>query len=194
MRAAIRERTAGLGIEKSKVTADYIAQKEKTARDGGPPGAQTNPDQFGGLDLTQISTVKQTTSDWDEELPTMFYDAADDLTKEEQEEVDPVMLKNPIEQGLNELSNAKWPDSISALREVVLMLAVIAMSTFLVTNWDTILRTTYTSLGFIPTADDITNYASRFDGLDLPSGWTDGMSDGDVQSYSDTVAGSMPGL
>lgn len=198
MRAAIRERTAGLGIEKSKVTAEYIAQKEQKAREGGPPGvaAQNDPNAFGGLDLSQISKVAQTTSDWDENLPTMFYDPEDDLSKEEQEEVDPVMLKNPIEQGWNELSNAKWPDPVSALREVALMLLIIALSTVVVTQWDTLLRTVYTGFGFIPTAEDIANYASRFDGLDLPDGWTSGMTDVDVQSYSDTIStgGGMPDL
>jgi len=198
MRAAIRERAAGMGIEKSKVTADYIARKEKTAREGGPPGTQTDPNSFGGLDLSQISQVKQTTTEWDEDMPTMFYDAADDLSKEEQEEVDPVMLKNPIEQGLNELANAKWPDPLSALREVVLMFLIVALSTVLITTWDSVLRGTYTGFGFIPTAEEIANYASRFDGLDLPDGWTSGMTDVDVQTYSDTIStttsGSVSGM
>ena len=190
MRAAIRERTAGLGIEKSKVTADYIAQRERRAREAGPPGAQQDENSFGGLDLTKISQVKQTTSDWDENMPTMFYDPEDDLSKEEQEEVDPIMTKNPIEQGLYELSQSKWPDAFSALREVVLMFVIIGISTLVVTSWDTILRTVYTNFGFIPTAEDIANYASRFDGLDLPDGWTSGMTDVDVQTYSDTLSNS----
>ena len=199
MRAAIRERTAGLGLEKSKVTADYIARKEKSAREGGPPGAaaQNDSNMFGGLDLSQISQVKQTTSDWDEDMPTMLYNPEDDLSREEQEEVDPVMLKNPVEQGLNELANAKWPDPLGALQRVALMFLIIILSTIVVTEWDTILRSVYTGLGFIPTADDIANYATRFDGLDLPDGWTSGMTDVDVQSYSDTLsnnAGSISGM
>lgn len=202
IRAAIRERTAGLGIEKSKVTAEYIAQKERSAREAGPPGvaAQNDPNSFGGLDLSKISEVKQTTSDWDEDMPSMFYDPEDDLSKEEQEEVDPVMLKNPIEQGLNELNGAKWPNPLSALREVAIMAVVIALSALVVLSWDTFLRQLYTGFGFIPTADEITNYASRFDGLDLPDGWTGGMSDVDVQTYSDALAtptsggSSMPEL
>lgn len=192
MRAAIRERTAGLGIEKSKVTAEYIAQRERSAKEAGPPGvaAQNDPNAFGGLDLSQISDRKQTTSSWDEDMPSMFYDPEDDLSKEEQEEVDPVMLKNPIEQGLNELANAKWPDMFSALREVAIMFVVIAFTTVIITSWDTLLRGVYTGFGFIPTADDIANYASRFDGLDLPDGWTGGMSDVDVQTYGDTISSS----
>ena len=39
---------------------------------------------------------------------------------------------------------------------------------------------------------NVANYAARFDGLDLPTGWTNGMSDVDVQAYSDTVVKSTP--
>lgn len=202
MRAAIRERTKGLGLEKSKVTADYIAQRERAALEAGPPGVarQNDPNAFGGLDLSQISQMKTKTktSEWNEDMPSMFYDPEDDLSKEEQEEVDPMMLKNPIEQGISELSNAKWPDALSALREVALMFVVIAFSTLIIISWDTVLRNLYTSFGFIPTPEDVANYASRFDGLDLPDGWTSGMTDVDVQQYGDTIstnsAGGMPDL
>ena len=196
LRAKIKERTQNLGIEKSKVTADYIASREKAALEAGPPGAQKDANMFGGLDLSQISQVKEAASgsDWDESMPTMFYDPEKDLSKEEQEEVDPIMLKNPIEQAWNELSQSKWPDPLSALREVAIMFVIIAFSTLIVTSWDTVLRSIYTGVGFIPTPDEIANYASRFDGLDLPTGWTSGMTDVDVQSYSDTIntnAGSI---
>jgi hypothetical protein len=144
--------------------------------------------------LSQISQVKQTTSDWDEDLPTMLYNPEDDLSREEQEEVDPVMLKNPIEQGWSELASAKWPDPLAALQRVAIMFLVIFLSTIVVTQWDNVLRSVYTGFGFIPTADDIANYASRFDGLDLPNGWTSGMSDVDVQSYSDTVSGGATSI
>lgn len=190
LRAKIRERTQGLGLEKSKVTAEYIAQREKTARQaGGPPGTQQDANMFGGLDLSQISQVKEASKgqDWDESMPTMFYDPDADLSKEEREEVDPVMLKNPIEQAWNELSQSKWPDPLSALREVAIMFLIIGISTVIITQWDGILRSIYTGLGFIPTSEDIANYANRFDGLDLPDGWTSGMTDVDVQSYSDTI-------
>lgn len=192
MRAAIRDRTAGLGLEKSKVTADYIAEKTKKAMSAGPPGvaAKENPDSFGGLDLSKISQFKDEASkrsQWSEDMPSMFYDPDEELTKDEMEEVDPVMLQNPIQQALNEFNNTKWPDWASALREVGLMLLIIALSGVLIIGWDKVLRGIYTSVGFIPTKEELMNYANKFDGLDLPSGWTDNMNDADVQSFQDTV-------
>lgn len=189
LRAKIKERTENLGIEKSKVTADYIASREKAAMEGGPPGGQQDTNMFGGLDLSQISQVKEAArSDWDESMPTMFYDPEAELSREEQEEADPTMLKNPIEQAWTELSESKWPDPLAALREVAVMFLVIGLSCFIVTSWDTVLRNLYTGFGFIPTKEDIANYASRFDGLDLPDGWTSGMTDVDVTSYGDTIS------
>ena len=140
-------------------------------------------------------------SDWDEDLPTILYNPEDDLSQEEMEEVDPLMTKNPFEQAWGEIKISKWPKPLNALLEVVVTLVVIAATTYLVTNWDATLRDMYTNrLLFIPTTEEIANYASRFDGLDLPEGWTSGMSDVDVQSYQDTISnnaaggGGMPGL
>ena len=43
------------------------------------------------------------------------------------------------------------------------------------------------------------NYAQRFDGLDLPEGWMDGMNEGDMATLADQVntapvSGSLPDL
>jgi hypothetical protein len=198
MRAAIRARTANLGIEKSKVSAEYIQQKQKMAISAGSARAaaeQTSSNTFAGLDLSQISdgSVKRrppTNSLWDsdDETPSMFFDAEERLTEQEREEVDPLIKKGIIEQGLNELQNAKWPDWSSALREVVLMFVVIAFTGALIIGWDKVLRFTYTDiLHFIPSEDELANYASRFDGLDLPKGWTDNMNEADVQNLAGKV-------
>jgi hypothetical protein len=199
MRAAIRARTANLGIEKSKISADYIQQKQKMAMSAGGARAaaeQTAGDTFAGLDLSQISdgsTVRRrppTNSLWDndEDTPSMFFDPEERLSEQEREEVDPLIKKSIIEQGLNELKNAKWPDWASALREVVLMFAVIALTGALIIGWDKVLRYTYTDiLHFIPSENELANYASRFDGLDLPKGWTDNMNEADVQRLAEKV-------
>lgn len=185
MRAAIRARTADLGIEKSKVSADYIRNRQEKAIQAGP--GNTDADTFAGVDLSKISSTPKKSSEWNEEMPSMFYDPEDEMSKEEQEEVDPVMKLSILDQGLNEYNNAKWPDWGSALREVGVLLAVVALSALLIIGWDKLLRVIYTSVGFIPTKEEIANYASRFDGLDLPKGWTNNMSEQDVASFSDTV-------
>jgi len=198
MRAAIRARTADLGIEKSKVSAEYIAQQKQKAMAAGSAAeanSANSADTFAGLDLSKISSVPdKKRSDWSEDMPSMFYDPEDELSKEEQEEADPTMKLNPIEQGLTEFKAAKWPDTGSALREVGLMIFVVLLSAVLIIGWDQLLRNIYTTAGFIPSKEDLANYASRFDGLDLPSGWTDNMSDQDVATMAETVKTNLPEL
>lgn len=191
MRAAIRERTKNMGLEKSKVSADYIAARQQAAQGAGSAAAADQmargESTFAGLDLSKISGTKDRKDTWNEDLPTMFYEPEDEMTLEEQEEVDPLLKAGWIEQFKSELSNAKWPSAAAAAREVVIILVVIAVTAFLLIGWDKILREIYTSVGFIPTMEDVQNYAKRFDGLDLPSGWTNNMNEQDVQSFSETI-------
>jgi hypothetical protein len=205
MRAAIRARTAEMGIEKSKVSAEYIQQRQNMALSAGSAKAaaeQTSQSTFAGLDLSQISdgtqarrsksTASSIWGDDDEDTPSMFYDPEDKLSEEERAEIDPLLKKGLIEQGLNELRNAKWPDWASALREVALMVVVIAFTGALIIGWDKVLRFLYTDvLHFIPTKAELANYAARFDGLDLPKGWTDNMSERDVVRFADTVSTTL---
>ena len=209
MRAAIRERTSTLGIEKSQVSADFIQARERAAVAGGSAAAANEQaagsgDMFGGIDLSKITADGRNAAqpagkqDWDEDMPTMFYDPDQELTAEEQQEVDPIMTKNILQQGWSELKNAKWPDFASAGREVVVMGVVVAFSALLIVGGDNLLRAVYTSAGFIPTPEELANYASRFDGLDLPDGWTDNMNENDMAALTDKVGGSdgtdLPGL
>lgn len=201
MREAIRARTASMGLEKSKVSADYIAQRQQQAVGMGSAAAaneSNNADSFGGLDLSQISTVKAVSQqksgalwgDQEEDVPSMFYDPEDELSAEERAEIDPMGQKGFLDQALNELQNAKWPDPASALREVGLMIVVVAVTGALIIGWDKLLRGVYTDvLHFIPSQADLANYVNRFDGLDLPAGWTDNMNDADISAFSDTVVG-----
>jgi preprotein translocase subunit SecE len=158
---------------------------------------------FGGLDLSKISTERVPSKaatknglwlDKEEEMPSMFYDPEDELSLEERAEVDPIGQKSFVEQGLNELRNAKWPTPIAALREVALMIVIVAITGALIIGWDKLLRTVYTDvLHFIPSKQDLANYMNRFDGLELPNGWTNNMNDDDVASFSDKIATAIPG-
>lgn len=206
MREAIRARTASMGIEKSKVSADYIAQRQQEAMSAGSAKAAdeatSGDSMFGGLDLSQISTTKVPSKaatknglwlDNEEEMPSMFYDPEDELSMEERAEVDPVGQKSFVEQGLNELQNAKWPSPMAALREVALMIVIIALTGALIIGWDKVIRTLYTDiLHFIPSKQDLANYMNRFDGLELPTGWTDNMNDDDVASFSEKITNVIP--
>jgi len=199
MRAAIRARAANMNIEKSQETADYIAQKEEEARLAGPPGAQQDSNSFGGLDLSQISDtkMKNTASEWNEEMPSVLFDPADEMTEEEREEADPLMVKGPVDQATYEIQQTNWPTPLAALREVVIMLSVIAFTAVFIVGLDNLLKDFYTNTaGFIPSKESLANYAARFDGLDLPQGWMDNMNEQDIQQFSEKVngGGGLPGL
>jgi len=215
VRAAIRARTSDLGIEKSKVSADYIKKKEQQAVAAGSAraAAEQNRDMmFGGLDLSQIRTEAPPPSrssnspfaDEDGEVPAMFYDPEEELTEEEREEADPIGAKSIPEQFIYEFQQTKWPGPGSALREVGVMFIVVAITGALIIGWDGALREFYTDvLNFIPSKEDMANYADRFEGLELPAGWTDNMSESDVASFTEQVgsvgqsigsSGGMPDL
>lgn len=167
--------------------------KEQAARNAGPGGGQNN-DIFGGLDLSQISDTKLKqngkTTDWNEDVPTMFYDPQKEMTKEEQEEADPLMTKSFVEQYTYELSQSKFPTPVEALRQVGIMIVVVIFATGLIYIWDNVLREIYTTVGFVPSEQDLANYARRFEGLDLPQSWADGLDTTKLlpQLSSDTAA------
>ena len=173
--------------------------KEEAARAAGPPGSQVDSNIFGGLDLSQISDtkLKETgTTDWDDDMPSMFYDPDKDLSKEEQEEVDPLMTKSFVEQFVFEISQSTFPSPLEALRQVGIMIVVVLFATVVVYLWDGLLREIYTYVGFVPSEEDLANYALRFDGLDLPEGWVDNLdaAASNVQPLSDTASSNLPDL
>ncbi|GKY97839.1 hypothetical protein MPSEU_000742000 [Mayamaea pseudoterrestris] len=195
MRASIQARAAKLGIEKSQATADYIAQKREEAIKAGPRAA--NEESFGGLDLSKISataTESKSSSNWDESMPTMFYDPEDEMTQEEKEEADPLMKENPVEQATYELSQGVWPSLGSALLQVFFMVLAVVLSTLAVTAWDDLLRQFYTNIGFIPTKEAVADYASRFENLDLPKQWLQNINEQDVASLTETMSSAAAKL
>jgi len=125
MRAAIRARAQDLGVEKSKVSQQYIEEAAKRA-------AQSQGDSRpGGLDLSQISSGNEPgskTDKWDDSLPTMLYDPADELTEEEQAQADVVGELPIFEQAMTEIKASKWPDLPTVIREVAVMFVVVAFT------------------------------------------------------------------
>jgi len=198
MRAAVRARTANLGIEKSKVTAEYVQKRQQQAMEAGSAQQDRERQQqnvFGGVDLSQIRSTSDNVKNrgqWDEDLPTMFYDPEEEMTMEERQQVDPVMTKNILEQAMNELRSAKWPNFAAAGREVVIMAIVVVFSMIIIIGSDNLLRSLYTAMGFIPSPEDLANYATRFDGLDLPSGWMNNMNEQDVAKLAEQVNVIVP--
>lgn len=152
MRAAIRERTLKMGLEKSVISKELIKEAAVEAARKGE-----------SLDLSQIrGNIPQN-------MPSMLYDPEDEMTQEERIQVDPVSQLSLLKQAENELSNAKWPKFGNALREVVIMFLVVGVTAAIIIFWDKFLRDFYTSNGLIPSSEDI---KMRFEGLELPEGWT----------------------
>lgn len=187
MREAIRARADDLGVEKSKISQQYFEEARKRAEMN---AANNRP---GGLDLSQISSGNEPKSQkqqWDEELPSMLYDPTDELTEEERKEADPVGQMQIWEQVITELKSAKWPDFLSALREVAVMFAVVAISGVIIIGWDKTLRSVYTDLGMIPRSEDI---PGQMAGLDLPEGFTNGMNEEDLAKMAEEMNSKTPG-
>jgi hypothetical protein len=176
VREAIRQRTEALGIEKATMSLEAIKQAEERAKQGIANG----PNQ--GLDLSRISTVGPSSEQDDK--PSMLYDPASEMTEEEMKEADPTGQLPIPEQVAIEWGGATWPTVGAALKEVALLVAIVAFTGGLIIGWDNVLRDLYTNLNFIPRAEDIMNGSEN---MVLPEGWTNGMSEEDFMKFQDEV-------
>eukprot|EP00544_Gedaniella_sp_CCMP2646_P012833 CAMPEP_0202491514 /NCGR_PEP_ID=MMETSP1361-20130828/8549_1 /ASSEMBLY_ACC=CAM_ASM_000849 /TAXON_ID=210615 /ORGANISM="Staurosira complex sp., Strain CCMP2646" /LENGTH=321 /DNA_ID=CAMNT_0049121575 /DNA_START=110 /DNA_END=1075 /DNA_ORIENTATION=+ len=168
MRQAIRDKTKEMGLEKSVLSKQVIQQASARAMRGESPNLNSN----NALDLTKIR------GNIPDNMPTVLYDPEDEMSSQERMEVDPVGQTSIFNQFQNELSNAKWPTMGAVFREVAIMIVVVAATAALIILWDAFLRDFYTNeLHFIPTKEELN---TRFEGLELPEGWTNMMADDDV--------------
>eukprot|EP00980_Cylindrotheca_fusiformis_P026300 scaffold15772_cov162-Cylindrotheca_fusiformis.AAC.2 len=183
VRDAIRQRTQSLGIEKSKISMEAIQAAEERAKSG---AANSGESSFQQLDLSKITSDSPRGKG--DNVPAMFFDAEEELTEEEMAEADPDGQLSLKDQALKEIGAATWPTPVSALKEVVLLIAVVAFTAALIINWDNFLRELYTSIGLIPSEDDLMKGAES---LVLPEGWTNGMSEEDLMNFQDEVGKSV---
>jgi len=134
------------------------------------------------LDLSQISQTRPRGQD--EDVPDIFYEPESEMTPEEMKEADPLGEQPLLDQAMKELAETIWPTPISALKEVVILVAVIAGTAALIIGWDNLLRDFYTNVGLIPGPEDLKTGAEN---MVLPDGWTDGMSEDDFMKFQDEV-------
>lgn len=144
---------------------------------GGNAGETTSPI----LDLSQISS---TAPRGQEDVPAMFYEPEDYMTDEEKKQADPDGQLSIVDWAMKEMAATNWPTPFAALKEVVILVGAVLLTTFLIVTWDAFLRDTYTNLGFIPRPEDI---VQGNENIVLPDGWTDGMSEDDFMKYQDEV-------
>jgi hypothetical protein len=174
-----------LGIEKSKVSAEAIAQAEARARAG--VASRGGGDPY-AIDLSQISSVGPSTLQDDK--PTMFYEPEQEMSKEDMIEADPTSQLPILEQAMTELSGATWPTLGAALREVLLTTFAIFVTGGSIIAWDNFLRDTYTKIGLIPTDEAIMQGAEN---IVLPEGWLNNMSEEDFMNYQKEIGSKSGG-
>eukprot|EP00339_Tiarina_fusa_P002805 CAMPEP_0116998254 /NCGR_PEP_ID=MMETSP0472-20121206/1392_1 /TAXON_ID=693140 ORGANISM="Tiarina fusus, Strain LIS" /NCGR_SAMPLE_ID=MMETSP0472 /ASSEMBLY_ACC=CAM_ASM_000603 /LENGTH=287 /DNA_ID=CAMNT_0004697355 /DNA_START=78 /DNA_END=941 /DNA_ORIENTATION=- len=181
VRAAIKERTAALGLEKSKVTSEMIQAAQERAKESIANGGAAG-------DILDLSQISDTAPRGQDEVPAMFYDPEAEMSEAEMVEADPVGQMSILDQVSKELSESTFPTPFAALKEVFLLIFIILFTAFVITQWDSFLRDVYTGFGFIPTQEEIMQGAEN---LALPEGWTNGMSEDDFMNFQDEVGSTV---
>ena len=117
----------------------------------------------------------------------MFFEPETQMTEEEMAEADPVGLLSIPEQVATEWNAASWPTFMATLKEVLLLIFIVAFTGGLIISWDSFLRETYTNIGILPKKEEMMTGSEN---LALPEGWLDGMSEDDVMNFQDERASS----
>lgn len=161
MREKIRARASEMGVEKSVATAEAIKAATARAQAGESAKEQTVDLSKFGADLLDSS-------------------AEDELTEEQKQAIDPVSTKSILEQIQNEIQNTRFPSPGATLKQAGLMAAIFLVTAGLILKVDEVLRIQITDWGFIPGPNDIGDYSD----LALPEGFTDMMSDTDLEKLN----------
>jgi len=164
MRNRIRARATDLKIEKSVTTAEAI--KAATTRAQGLEDASTPT-----VDLSKFSSALGGGTGDDEE-------PEDVLTDEQMKEIDKVGQLSIIEQIKEELNNTKFPSFDATIKQAILMIIIFVVTATIILKADELLRYQITDWGFIPRSGEVVDYSD----LSLPEGFTDQMTDTDLES------------
>lgn len=154
MKDRIRARAADLNIEKSVATADAIKQRELRAKNmAGAPDPS--------LDMSVFEK-------------RLLSNPEDELSEEEQAEIDPVGQLSFFEQALDELKNTAFPGPVEVLKTVGFMVIIGGFSSLVILKSDEFLQQLYIDWGFIPGPDADLDYIKD---LDLPKDWYKDLND-----------------
>ena len=154
MKDRIRARAADLNIEKSVATADAIKQRELRAKNmAGAPDPE--------LDMSVFEK-------------RLLSNPEDELSEEEQAEIDPIGQLSFFEQAIDELKNTAFPGPGEVLKTVGFMIIIGGFSSLVILKADEVLRQLYVDWGFIPPPDADLDYIAD---LDLPADWYKDLND-----------------
>lgn len=176
MRAKIRARANDQGFEKSVATKKAI--EEATARAMAGQSSAT-PDQM--LDLSGFADK-------------FVDDGTDELTEEEQAEIDKIANMPLFEQIQEELANTRFPTIGTVFQTACVMAIIFAVSATFILKGDAFIRDFYMDLGFVPRPDEVYDFSD----LDLPDGFLEqqdleGNLGNALQAASDVAGDILPG-
>lgn len=149
MRSKIRARASEEGFEKSVATKKAIEEATQRAMAG---QASATPDQM--LDLSGFGEK-------------FMDDSTDELTAEEQAEIDKIASMPLLEQLQEELANTRFPTPMAIFQTACVMALIFAVSATLILKGDSTIRDFYMDLNFIPRPDEVYDFSD----LDLPDGF-----------------------
>lgn len=176
MRSKIRARASSEGFEKSVATRKAIEEATQRAMAG---TASATSDQM--LDL----------SGFGEKFAS---DGTDELTKEEQEEIDKIANMPFLEQIGEELANTRFPSPLQIFQTACVMALIFAASATFILKGDAFIRDFYMDLGFVPRPDEVYDFGD----LELPDGFLEqqdleGNLEGAVKVATDVADQILPG-
>ena len=149
MRSKIRDRASSEGFEKSVATRKAIEEATQRAMAG---QSSATPDQM--LDLSGFADK-------------FVDDGTDELTAEEQAEIDKIANMPIFEQIQEELANTRFPTVGAVFQLACVMGLIFAVSATLILKGDATIRDAYMGFGFIPRPDEVYDFSD----LDLPDGF-----------------------
>lgn len=149
MRSKIRARASQEGIEKSVATRKAIEEATARAMAG---SSSATPDTM--LDLSGFGEK-------------FTDDGTDELTPEEQAEIDKIANMPIWEQLQEELANTRFPTPMAIFQTACVMALIFAVSATLILKGDATIRDFYMDLGFIPRPDEVYDFSD----LELPDGF-----------------------
>eukprot|EP00804_Cyclotella_cryptica_P021323 CCRYP_001579-RE/>CCRYP_001579-RE protein AED:0.08 eAED:0.08 QI:421/1/0.83/1/0.4/0.33/6/5979/298 len=169
MRARIRDRASQEGIEKSLATKQAIEEATRRAMAGQKPATADTM-----LDLSGFGEK--------------FEDGTDELTPEEQAEIDKIASMPLWDQVKEELANTRFPTPVAVFQTACLMALIFAVSATLILKGDSTIRDLYTNWGFIPRPDEVYDFSD----LELPDGFLEQQSlEGSVLDVAKDIANDI---
>jgi len=169
MRARIRARANQEGIEKSLATKQAIEEATRRAMAGQKPATADTM-----LDLSGFGDK--------------FEDGTDELTPEEQAEIDKIASMPLWDQLKEELANTRFPTPVAVFQTACLMALIFAVSATLILKGDSTIRDLYTNWGFIPRPDEVYDFSD----LELPDGFLEQQSlEGSVLDVAKDIANDI---